>query len=280
MTEGCESDSAKIVKLYSEITKLLHYDESFDIETDKERVESTLTLLGLDGKDIICTEFSTIFADLLHRAGIDGSKIKLMRQGKGHGWVQVKLDDGRVLIADATNSILGRIDLTSGKAGLDFVGLVIFPPEYSGLSIRDLYLSMLGKNPDPKLNTPEMRTKAKELLEAGYLNIKDIVSEIGELNIGEYEVVASLVEGSDSLSIKEKMDIINRIAGSEVDLSSIEWLQIIRKIFGESEIVSSGHEKGTQNSSAIIVDKSTTPPTYYRIDIKSGKIEIRYKRGG
>ena len=275
MTDGIENDSGKIVKIYSELMKLLHYDEMFNIKKDQGRIESQMTLLDMKGKDIICTEFSTIFADLLSRAGIDGDKIKLMRQGKGHGWIEVELEDGRVLIADATNSVSGRIDLTSGKAGLDFVGLVILDSYMSGTSIRDLYLSMIGQNPDPSLNIPEVRAKAKEILQSGYASIKDVISAIGELNIGEYEVVASLVDNSDSLSITEKMKLVNDIK-DQVDMSSIEWLQIIRKIFDSDEIIESRHEQGSKKSWAIIRDSSTLVD--YKIEIINGKVQIYQRR--
>ena len=274
MTGNIESDSGKIVKIYSELMKLLHYDETFNMKKDADRIESNLTILDLEGKDVICTEFSTIFADLLSRAGIDEEKIKFMRKGQGHGWIEVKLDDGRVLIADATNSVSGRIDLTSGKAGLDFVGLVILDPMFSGDCIRDIYLISMGLSNDPSLNTPFMMEKAKEILAKGYANVQEVIKTIGELNIGDYEVVSSLVNG-EGMSINDKMKLINDIK-DQVDMTSIEWLQIIRKIFG-GDITESRHENGTKNSWAIIKDDSVYPPIYYKIEIKDSKVQIYTK---
>lgn len=269
MIKDTNNDSEAIIKLYSELSKILHYDEKATVDGSMYgRLNSDMNLLNMpDNDSLICSEFSSVFRDILIRAGFDPENVRIMPYNKAvpHRWVEVDLLNGEILIADATDYMSGRIDFTSAKAGLDFVGLAIIDEQYSGTRINDVYqrgIIMINGIPTP------IGSKGIDIIKAGRKKIGDIVNQMGPFNLGEYEVVKGLfgdVEFED-VSLQEKLDLINHIL-SDTDLTSYELTHILNKLNQQFT-----KEQLPDGSFKITVQLRSEDGTIHNVTIEHGKI--------
>ena len=244
LVQNMENPAEAVVKLYSELTRILHYDESATVDSNvDDRIDSHMDLLNMpDNDNVVCSEFSTVFYDLLRRAGFSDDQVKIIGTSKAnrngvqtnkvthdkHRWVQVDLGDGRIMIADATDAMKGRTDFTSSKAGLDFVGLVILDKRYAGTRISDVFNLGLMYIDGKEVFVGE---KGKDIIKQGRVDINEIIKKLGPLEIGEYDIVADLFGGEEfeDISLDDKVDTIQKIL-DEVDLTSFELYHILREL--------------------------------------------------
>ena len=243
------NDTQAIVKLYSELVRILHYDESVttDMSNALSRVDSSMDLLNMpDGDNVVCSEFASIFRDLLIRAGLSEENVHIMSAKNidgsiVHQWVEIDLGDGNIMIADAADYMNGRTDFTSAKAGLDFVGLAILDKKYSKTRLRDAIVNGVMYVDGKRQNTG---MSGIDLIKSGRLKIKDVVTQLGPLNLGEYEIVEGLFENIDfeDRSIDDKIDLINQIL-EDTELTSFELYHILRKL--NQEIIKTQLPDGT-----------------------------------
>lgn len=136
-------DLSKARQAYLELNKRVHYDNQW-IFGDEELKRSIYSKKGgfenLDGNNVICKGWSSLYQELLVDIGFDAEDIYI-RGGNSlgsHKWVEVDLHNGKILIADATDSLNSSIDLANCKIGSPTVGFVIANADCSGMRLRNL----------------------------------------------------------------------------------------------------------------------------------------------
>ena len=77
---------------------------------------------------VICKGWSELYRDVLIDLGFDSSKVKVYSIGDSHWYIGAELSDGKILVADATERMTGKLDISSSKWGNELVGFRIFEP--------------------------------------------------------------------------------------------------------------------------------------------------------
>lgn len=184
------SESKKLYK--NELSEI--YNRNFDVS-------------NLSTNSIICSNWSSIYADLLKKVGINPKKIEIVKAGdsKGaHQWVKMELDNGKILFADATNNINGMTDLANSKLGNSTGGFIITTAEeYSKL--KELYGSDAktfqainsNKNPDITKIDENIGYSNKQYME----DFQNIINIYGR-------------DASNSVSVNDKINIFKDILNS------------------------------------------------------------------
>lgn len=207
------SESKKLYK--NELSEI--YNRNFDVS-------------NLSTNSIICSNWSSIYADLLKKVGINPKKIEIVKAGdsKGaHQWVKMELDNGKILFADATNNINGMTDLANSKLGNSTGGFIITTAEeYSKL--KELYGSDAktfqainsNKNPDITKIDENIGYSNKQYME----DFQNIINIYGR-------------DASNSVSVNDKINIFKDILNSN-KYSALDVYVIARtyasNLFGSS----------------------------------------------
>lgn len=207
------SESKKLYK--NELSEI--YNRNFDVS-------------NLSTNSIICSNWSSIYADLLKKVGINPKKIEIVKAGdsKGaHQWVKMELDNGKILFADATNNINGMTDLANSKLGNSTGGFIITTAEeYSKL--KELYGSDAktfqainsNKNPDITKIDENIEYSNKQYME----DFQNIINIYGR-------------DASNSVSVNDKINIFKDILNSN-KYSALDVYVIARtyasNLFGSS----------------------------------------------
>ena len=63
---------------------------------------------------------------------------KIMKDGV-HRWIEINLQNGNIILADATDAIDNSIDLAASKAGYSTSGFLILDESFSGIKPKELY---------------------------------------------------------------------------------------------------------------------------------------------
>ena len=93
------------------------------------------TFDNLKNNNVICKGWSELYRETLLNIGFKPENVKIMgKNGTGnHKWIEVNLNNGMIIIADATESIGdNQPDLTNSKFGTNTMGFMLVPEKYSG----------------------------------------------------------------------------------------------------------------------------------------------------
>ncbi|MDD6223578.1 MAG: hypothetical protein PUB18_01075 [bacterium] len=142
---------SKVRKLYHELNKRVHYDltcleagemkrdgmkwnPSLGLKIEEELIASNqnLSFDRLNGDRVVCIGWSSLFAELLIEAGFSVDQVKIMGKVQAHQWVEIDLQDGNIIIADATDKIGREADLINSKIGNPTSGFVMTSKQNSG----------------------------------------------------------------------------------------------------------------------------------------------------
>lgn len=144
---GLDSDLSQVSQcryLYLELNKRLHYSMDWikgSLSQKHDIYNKTVSFDSLEGNSVICKGWSELYRELLIDAGMDEKKVSILGSTDkfgAHKWVRVDLDDGKVLIADATEAINHSIDLANCKAGFPTNGFVIVQKQYGDLRLSNV----------------------------------------------------------------------------------------------------------------------------------------------
>ncbi len=119
-------------KIYYELNKRVHYDTTFmDDNEENLGIKATiynknLNFQNLESNNVICKGWSQLYAELLIASGIEEKNVSIIGGDSvgSHKWVEVKVDENRVIVADATDAINKSNDLVNCKCGFATAGFV------------------------------------------------------------------------------------------------------------------------------------------------------------
>lgn len=136
-------DAEKARSIYINLGKRVSYDiggatSDGMYKDSKTQSDSSLNYTNWDGSNVVCTGWSQLYKESLIEAGVDPSKITIQGKVGSHQWVEVELEGGKILIADATTDSRGTSDLARVKYGDELQNFVIVDKKYSGEKIYDL----------------------------------------------------------------------------------------------------------------------------------------------
>ena len=145
--EDIDDPLARARKLYLELNKNLSYNETYSALTYIDNTElidemidnannSTANLDNLIDDKVICIEWAQLYYDTLISAGFSPDDV-MIKGDSGHKWVTFKLPNGKVVIADATDSMEGSYDLANSRLGDETRGFVITGVENANLRLTD-----------------------------------------------------------------------------------------------------------------------------------------------
>lgn len=128
--------------VYIELSKVLYYDISYVKQKDsREKRLICDTPVDVTKEKIfsyvVCTQWLQLYTYILGTFGIPVKKIT--RPGQDHVWGQIELNDGRIVIVDATDYITSSIDLSNAKSMSPTVGFVVLPKAYAGIKLYDVF---------------------------------------------------------------------------------------------------------------------------------------------
>ena len=134
----------KARKLYMELNKKLHYSMDYikgssDLKNKILNNYTSFDNLNSSNK-VVCKGWSELYAEILEACGFSENSVKVVNSGK-HRWVEIDLQDGNIILADATEAINGSIDLAASKAGFGTSGFMLIDNRsglYNGLRPSDL----------------------------------------------------------------------------------------------------------------------------------------------
>ena len=133
-------DLKKARTLYLKLNQSVKYaDEWIAMKEDSnfqnkmvEMYYKHFDISNMPDDSVVCSNWSNIYYDLLNEAGIDPSKINIINQNSElgvHRFVKIELDNGQIILADATNNINGMTDLLNAKLGKKTGGFIITTQE-------------------------------------------------------------------------------------------------------------------------------------------------------
>lgn len=130
--EGMPSNLSNIEKaiyLYSRACKLFTYDEEFYLSSQKgvaalkHQDIDRLSEIGLSDKEIVCYEFTAIYAKLLEELGIKYEVDYSITNEYGSGHNKLSFKEGKYLVEVDAVSTIFRGDLVRAKVGYPLVGI-------------------------------------------------------------------------------------------------------------------------------------------------------------
>lgn len=127
---------------YLELSKYLYYDISYTKTSDKE-IRRIMVNTPIDPKNakifsyVVCTQWLQLYKYILNNFGINVKEMR--RDAEDHMWGEVELNNGEIIIVDATDYINSSIDLSNAKSVSPTKGFLILPKEYSGLKFQEIY---------------------------------------------------------------------------------------------------------------------------------------------
>ena len=129
------NEESKIRTIYIKLNQAVDYSDEFfsadknyntNIDALNEMMNKKITIDNVESNKVVCSNWSEMYKDLLTESGIDQSRIEILgKEGKYHKFVKVKLDNGKVLIADGTKNFNGFTDLVQCKYNLETKGFFI-----------------------------------------------------------------------------------------------------------------------------------------------------------
>lgn len=134
---------------YIELSKYLYYDISVTKTTDKD-IRRIIANTPIDPKTakifsyVVCTQWLQLYSYILSHFGINVKQMR--RASEEHTWGEVELNNGEIIIVDATDYINSSIDLSNAKSVSPTKGFLILPKEYSGIKFQELYNNENFKN--------------------------------------------------------------------------------------------------------------------------------------
>ncbi len=224
---------ARARQAYIELNKRLHYDMNYykaDNKTKKEIYNQILSLADLDSNNVICKGWSELYRDLLIECGFAPDKVRIVGRNKDfvHKWVEIELDDGSLIVADATEAITGPPDISKVKYGDIMTGFFRVTKNSAGIRLRDVSADLI------KEYSQYWRNIDKAL---GYTN------ESGYYFSELIENADSLFSNSDLYNNLLQNDQFNKICDTILNLDVIEGMdgteayyyfkQIVNNIFSE-----------------------------------------------
>ena len=145
----------KARKLYLELNKRVSYDINYMnfINTKNNDGKSQIynrdiSFDNLDSNYVICKGWSQLYRELLISCGFSPDKVKIMGENKvgSHKWIEIELDNGNIIIADATDSINGELDLAKCKSSFSSNGFFYCNKFFSGARLEKINLSKSDKS--------------------------------------------------------------------------------------------------------------------------------------
>ena len=107
--------------------------------------EKITTFDNLTNGNVVCKGWSELYAEALVDAGVDPSRVKVVKaQNAKHWWVEIDMGDN-IIRADATDAFLGSTDLANCKFGDPTNGFLILNKKDAGLRINN---EILSNNPN------------------------------------------------------------------------------------------------------------------------------------
>lgn len=128
--------------VYIELSKVLYYDISYVKQKDY-REKRLICDAAVDLKKekifsyVVCTQWLQLYTYILNFFDIQVTKRNI--PGQDHVWGEIKLNDERIVIVDATDYIDSSIDLSNAKSVSPTVGFVVLPKEYSKVKLYDVF---------------------------------------------------------------------------------------------------------------------------------------------
>ncbi len=127
---------------YIELSKVLYYDISYVKQNDYS-TKTKICNTNVDLKKekifsyVVCTQWLQLYTYILNEFDINVTKRNI--PGQDHVWGEIKLDNNRIIIVDATEYINSSIDLSNAKSTSPTVGFVVLPKEYSKIKLYDVF---------------------------------------------------------------------------------------------------------------------------------------------
>lgn len=231
--------------------------------------------MDVSDNSIVCNTWAQMYADLLSELGFDSSKIKILgSDGFGkHKFVSVELEDGKVLLADATENIGGYIDISNSKLNKSTSGFVITTEEEINKLKEQLggtkwkyIIKMINEKEDNKKALSEIDKKIGYNTETGKLDYDDILKYYSKGT-------------EDTINIEDKVKIFKNIFDN--NFGAIESYPVMRnyskKIFGNNAF-SILYVKDGDTINVVQINSNSGNKTYlYKINngeiIESNNIE-------
>lgn len=141
-------ETQTIRKIYIELNKKTNYNVDFvlgDKNTQNAILNKVTTFDNVTNGNVVCKGWSELYAEALVEAGIDPSRVRVVKaQNAKHWWVEVDMGEN-IIRADATDAFLGSTDLANCKCGDSTNGFLILNKRDSGVRINN---NILKENPN------------------------------------------------------------------------------------------------------------------------------------
>lgn len=127
---------------YIELSKYLYYDISVT-KTSDPQIRNIIANTPINPKTakifsyVVCTQWFQLYKYILYHFGINVKEMK--RPNEEHVWGEVDLNNGEIIIVDATDYIDSSIDLSNAKSVSPTKGFIILPKAYSNLKFQEVY---------------------------------------------------------------------------------------------------------------------------------------------
>lgn len=134
---------------YIELSKYVYYDISYTRTTDLD-IKRIIVDTPIETKTakifsyVVCTQWLQLYKYILFHFGMDVKEIR--RPFEDHTWGEVDLNNGEIIIVDATDYIDSSIDLSNAKSVSPTRGFLILPASYSGIRFQEVYTNKNFKN--------------------------------------------------------------------------------------------------------------------------------------
>lgn len=128
--------------VYIELSKYVYYDISYtrinDLERKKIIVDTPINPSNAKiFSYVVCTQWLQLYKYIMNNFDIE---VKWMnRPGEDHVWGEIDLNNGEIIIIDATDYINSSIDLSNAKTTSPTKGFIILPNKFSGIKLQDIY---------------------------------------------------------------------------------------------------------------------------------------------
>lgn len=183
-----------IRSIYNEYNLRISYDYTWlyrNKSVTKEMFNSTVSFDSLSCNKLSCNEWCQLFYELLIFFGISENDILIKSKNYTHKWVEIKLDNMR-LIADGTTNYNGHQDIYNCKINDNTSGFVLIENSIPCASLEDLYKAGIIDDDYIIKQGNEFRKIDKELSFFGNKAFDDIVCLINECKSDDKQFIVKL----------------------------------------------------------------------------------------
>ena len=216
----------KLNQAVSYSDEYLSYQERFFRANNNILYNDIFDIENMEQSNIVCSNWSQLYKDLLTEAGIDSNRITIMGKEGSHKFIKIDMGNDNIIIADGMISgIGGYTDVVNAKLGLSTRGFTFTTQK----KYDDLVKESGGHRAALREMNLDASYKDKKLINVD----KSLGYDVNQLR-NEYNYVVNSFSSKRNISVDDFNSFASFI--DEKNMSAVDAYPVMRKLYNNFSI--------------------------------------------